>query len=115
MKKNDLKDFDIVEFRNGKRMVVVGDNLISKNGFLGNYLKDYTNDLTFITGADYDIVKVWRFGFVKSVVRCLKGGDFIPIWQRPEIPEYTYEELIDMIGWEKFIKMLGIGEFKIKK
>lgn len=59
--KSDLKDGDIVTYRNGGKRTVIAGNLINSNGFISKKLNQYTNELKdTITEKSLDIVKVER-------------------------------------------------------
>ncbi len=59
--KSDLKDGDIVTYKNGSRRTVIANNLINNGGYISKSLSSYTNELKdIITGTDLDIVKVER-------------------------------------------------------
>lgn len=59
--KSDLKDGDIVTYRNGDKRTVVAENLINSVGYRSKKLSQYTNELKdTIIGKSLDIVKVER-------------------------------------------------------
>lgn len=59
--KSDLKDGDIVTYRNGDKRTVIAGNLINSNGFISKKLNQYTNELKdTVIGESLDIVKVER-------------------------------------------------------
>ena len=59
--KSDLKDGDIVTYRNGSKRTVISGSLINENGYISKYLRNYTDELKNTTsGEDLDIVKVER-------------------------------------------------------
>ena len=59
--KSDLKDGDIVTYRNGDKRTVIAGNLINSNGFISKKLNQYTNELKdTVIGERLDIVKVER-------------------------------------------------------
>lgn len=59
--KSDLKDGDIVTYRNGDKRTVIAENLIDSNGFISRKLNQYTNELKdLVIGERLDIVKVER-------------------------------------------------------
>lgn len=59
--KSDLKDGDIVTYRNGDKRTVVAGNLINSNGYISKKLNQYTNELKdLVIGERLDIVKVER-------------------------------------------------------
>lgn len=60
--KADLKDGDIVTYRNGSKKTVFSDKLITGGGFLGSYLTNYNDELEEVSlkNSFFDIVKVER-------------------------------------------------------
>lgn len=59
--KSDLKDGDIVTYRNGDKRTVVDGNLINSCGYILKKLSQYTNELKdTVIGKSLDIVKVER-------------------------------------------------------
>ena len=59
--KSDLKDGDIVTYRNGQQRIIIGKKLIDKNGDITSETDYYKEDLTKILARkEYEIVKVER-------------------------------------------------------
>ena len=59
--KLDLKDGDIVTYRNGDKRTVIAGNLINSNGYISKKLNQYTNELKdTVIGESLDIIKVER-------------------------------------------------------
>lgn len=59
--KSDLKDGDIVTYRNGDKRTVIAGNLINSNGYISKKLNQYTNELkNTVIGESLDIIKVER-------------------------------------------------------
>ena len=59
--KADLKDGDIVTYRNGRKRTVIAKNLINDNGCIAKKIDNYTEELKdTISGINLDIVKVER-------------------------------------------------------
>lgn len=59
--KADLKNGDIVTYRNGDKRTVVAGNLINSVGYISKKLSQYTNDLKdTVIGKNLDIIKVER-------------------------------------------------------
>lgn len=59
--KSDLKDGDIVTYRDGDKRTVVAENLINSNGYPSKKLNQYTNELKDTAiGESLDIIKVER-------------------------------------------------------
>lgn len=59
--KADLKNGDIVTYKNGDKRTVVAGNLINSGGYISKELSQYTNDLKdTVIGKNLDIIKVER-------------------------------------------------------
>lgn len=59
--KLDLKNGDIVTYRNGDKRTVIAGNLINSNGYISKKLNQYTNELKdTVIGESLDIIKVER-------------------------------------------------------
>lgn len=58
--KADLKDGDIVIYRNGNKRTVISNNLIAEDGCIGNCLTEYNDELKTKGYNGSDIVKVER-------------------------------------------------------
>lgn len=58
--KADLKDGDIVIYRNGNKRTVISNNLIAEDGYIGKYLSEYNDELKGKGYNGSDIVKVER-------------------------------------------------------
>lgn len=67
--KADLKDGDIVIYRNGNKRTVFLDKLITGGGFIGKYLTNYNDELEEVSYENslLDIVKVERPTHYKTV------------------------------------------------
>lgn len=97
--KCDLKEFDIVEFRNGSKAFVVNDIALGELSIgcfsIGTWLDDLTDKGTDI----YDIMKVYRptdnIPTDKS-----KWKDLPVVYERTEVKEMTVEEISKALGYE---------------
>lgn len=59
--KADLKDGDIVTYRNGEKRTVIAKKLINSGGYIAKKLDNYTDELKdTISGINLDIVKIER-------------------------------------------------------
>ena len=59
--KADLKNGDIVTYKNGDKRTVAAGNLINSGGYISKKLSQYTNDLKdTVIGKNLDIIKVER-------------------------------------------------------
>lgn len=105
MTKEDLKNRMVVEVRNGKRYLVVGEMLMRGAGFL--LLPDYDEDLMHNGDKDFDIVKV--FGYVKTFDQIEKCNDVI--LQRQEAKKLTLKEIEGILGYPvEIVKGGGVNE-----
>lgn len=83
MKKSDLKDGMIVEYRNGLRRLVLGDKLLGEHGNAN--IEEFDEELKYIDGeSTLDIVKVYT---VESSLCVAIGSIFLNkhlnlIWER---------------------------------
>ncbi|MGU8365192.1 hypothetical protein ACV3NC_14505 [Clostridium perfringens] len=83
MKKSDLKDGMVVEYRNGLRRFVLGDKLLGEHGNAN--IEEYDEELKYIDGeSTLDIVKVYT---VESSLCVAIGSIFLNkhlnlIWER---------------------------------
>lgn len=105
--KSDLKNRMIVEIRTGEKYILVDDRFLSKTGFLwlnthtdknGAFHRGYNDDLTMDSGANWDIVKVYK------AVNCLDFDENSPfcslslLWERNSIKEVTMAEVEEKFG-----------------
>lgn len=99
--KSDLKNRMVVEYRNGKRRMVVDNMLIGYSQY--GDLEEYNDDLSYNGGyngtldSGLDIVKVY------SEINVFGNKDNIrklgtPIWQRSEVKEVTMAEVEEKFG-----------------
>ena len=96
--KADLKEFDIVEFRNGRQALItmnIAMGVLEADGFS---FRTWNDDLKDNTGADiYDIMKVYRptdnIPTDKS-----KWKDLPVVYE--EVKEMTVEEISKALGYE---------------
>lgn len=58
--KADLKDGDIVIYRNGNKRTFISNNLIAEDGYIGKHLSEYNDELKTKGYNGCDIVKVER-------------------------------------------------------
>lgn len=107
--KADLKSGMVVKAKNNKMYLVVGDKMISDDGFM--YLSHYNNDLKN-SYPEFDIVEVhddvscWGRGFSKGL--SYVSGEGKLLWKRKELKEYTMQEIADKLG-------IPVEELRIKK
>ena len=102
--KYDIREFDVVEFRDGRMSLVVnfdGDGkLETANGYIGSY----ADDLTRFGDEDdklwyADIMKVYRpkdnLPMDKS-----KWKNLPLIWERKEVKKMTVDEISEALGYK---------------
>lgn len=105
--KSDLKNRMVVETRSGRRYIFIDDRFLSKTGFLwldtlydNNHVhhQGFNDDLTMSSGANWDIVKVYK------EVSCLNFDENSPfcslslLWKRDSIKEVTMAEVEAKFG-----------------
>lgn len=88
--KADLKDGTIVEYRDGRRRLVVDNFLIGKEG--KHNLNSYSENMK--DGSfDKDIMKVWKI-HINTTLDCIFSTENLElIWERKEVKEMTVEEM----------------------
>lgn len=111
MKKNELTTGQVVEVRNGKRMMVLKgsdqkDRVAHEDGRL--FLEDFYENMTyhgFSNDEQWDIVKVFAY-----------TGSYLPdinthhsklnlLWELLPVKEMTVEEISEKLGYE--VKIVG--------
>ena len=110
MNKSCLRKWDIVELRNGERRFVIGESLVSDNGFYSG-LDCYDDELNY-TGmfsysleskSKFDIMKVytpiWAYTNLDNFLAMLSPDFNIRWdWEREEIKEVTMAEVEAVFG-----------------
>lgn len=98
--KDDLREFDIVEFRSGRKLLVTMD-LVSARLDVGGYtFGTWDDDLKDNTCApQYDIMKVYRPTDSIPTDKS-KWIDLPLIYERTEVKEMTVEEISKALGYE---------------
>ena len=82
MKKEDLENGMVVEYRKGKKLLVVNDLLFGLEGF--NTLENYRDDLTSFY-EELDIVKVYEIKHFASLNKVLTNNERLKLlWERKE-------------------------------
>lgn len=102
--KADLKDGMVVEERNKRKYIVLGDRVLNNDGY--NRLKGYGNDLTDtqLYARDFDIIRVFKVknNFITSLEDLFKDESLELIWERDVTKHMTADEmrqkLEDLIG-----------------
>lgn len=97
--KDDLKEFDIVEFRNGDKAWVTEDIALRMLTVGGLHIESWLDDLMDRSAHEYDIVRVYRpidsLPLDKS-----KWKDLPVVYERTEVKEMTVEEISKALGYE---------------
>lgn len=104
--KADLKDGMVVEYRNGKRRMVLGD-IFTKDGFVN--ISEYDDNLIhndiFGWNPDLDIVKVYKSS-ARVLPEWFKDCYLTLVWERgEEHKEMTVAEIEKELGYK--IKVVG--------
>ena len=98
--KDDLREFDIVEFRNDEKVLITMSIVLGRLGIGGFSVDTWDDDLKDNTGlSQYDIMKVYRptdnIPTDKS-----KWKDLPVVYERTEVKEMTVEEISKALGYE---------------
>lgn len=108
--KADLKPGMVVEYRDGRRRLLISINdilyLYNENGLYSNSLNMFKDDLKYCYNKDIDIVKVYKILKIIDLPNILNNDDITLIWERDEIQEFTMQEIADKIG-------IPLNKFKI--
>ena len=83
MKKTELKSGMIVEYHNGKKRLIVNNNLIGDDAY--TCLSNYSDDLRNIAHSDLDIMKVYNYNAPGGFNRLLEDDNLVLIWEHKEI------------------------------
>lgn len=98
--KDDLREFDIVEFRNGRQALITMDIIFGRLGIGGYFVDTWDDDLKDNTGLpQYDIMKVYR-PIDNIPTDKSKWKDLPLIYERTEVKEMTVEEISKALGYE---------------
>ena len=97
--KYDFKEFDVVEFRNGNKALVINDIILGELSIGGFDLANWTDDLKDKYTDKYDIMKIYRpIGSIPTDRS--KWKDLSVIYKRTEVKEMTVEEISEALGYE---------------
>ena len=105
--KSDLKDRMVVETRDGDKYILIGDRLLSGTSYLwlnshydehNLFHHGYNDDLTMSSGANWDIIKVYKE--VNSLCFCNDEvyGALDLLWERKPVKEVTMAEVEAKFG-----------------
>lgn len=97
--KADLKEFDIVELRNGSKTCVVNDIALGQLSIGCFSVDTWKDDLTDKGTDKYDIMKVYRPTDSIPTDRS-KWKDLPVVYERTEVKEMTVEEISKALGYE---------------
>lgn len=97
--KADLKEFDIVEFKNGNKTLVINDIILGELSIGGFDLISWTDDLRDKYTDKYDIMKIYRSTDSIPTDRS-KWNDLPVVYERTEVKEMTIEEISEALGYE---------------
>lgn len=97
--KYDLKEFDIVELRNGSKTCVVNDIALGQLSIGCFSVDTWKDDLTDKGTDKYDIMKVYRPTDSIPTDKS-KWKDLPVVYERTEVKEMTVEEISKALGYE---------------
>ena len=89
--KADLKDGMVVEYKNGKRRLVIADMLIGKDGF--STLNSYSEELKSNSFDENTIVKTYKIRTPIAFNHVLDDENLELIWERTETKHMTVKEM----------------------
>lgn len=89
--KADLKDGMVVEYRNGKRRLVLNNRLVGKDGYYE--LNMYTEDMKDKECSERDIMRVFKIVIITTLNRIFHIENLELIWERTETKRMTTEEM----------------------
>lgn len=109
--KADLKDGMVVEYREGKRRIVIGNMLIGEDGFLT--LNSFDEKLENIFFKEHSITKIYKIKKAKAFNYALENKNLELIWERKETKKMTAEEMrqkLEELTGEKIEVEMSIRE-----
>ena len=93
--KSDLKNRMVVEYRNGRRRMVVDNRLMGTDGV--GFLDNLNEDLTMKgVDDDFDIVRVYNQ--IRTLDEITRVNSCDKVWERSEIKEVTMAEIEEKFG-----------------
>lgn len=93
--KADLKNRMVVEYRDGKKKIVVDDILMGNDGYA--HIRDYNDDLTNPFDSNRDIIKVFdKILYFDKISETYFGH--LMLWERKETKELTLKEIEEKFG-----------------
>ena len=112
MKKQDIQLGMAIEYRCGKRALVISVNnevlFSNSNGYMR--LKDYDDDLLVIDSNSnkWDIDKIFKVTVESSISTMLNSNFLKLLWERQKEVELTMDEIAEKFG-------IPVEQLKIKK
>ena len=105
--KSDLRNRMVVETRSGRRYILIDDRLLSDTNYLwlnshydehNLFHHGYNDDLTMSSGANWDIIKVYKE--VNNLCFCNDDvyGALDLLWERKPVKEVTMAEVEEKFG-----------------
>lgn len=89
--KADLKSGMVVEYRDGKRRLVLNNRLIGKDGYYE--LNKYGEDMKVKESSERDIMRVFKI-VITTTLGCIFHIENLElIWERTEVKRMTVEEM----------------------
>ena len=109
MKKSDLRHGMVVETRHKQRFLVIGNNLVGKDGHIK--FKEYNDDMQWgnnhqpgdISLDNFDIMKVYANMFAITDINVAQQ----PLWERKEPPRLTSDEIAILRNIDKEYKWIA--------
>ena len=109
MKKSDLRNGMVAETRHKLRFLVIGDNLLGKDGHIK--LKEYNDDMQwgnnhqpgYISLDNFDIMKVYPSILALTDINVAQQ----PLWERKETPRLTNDEIAILRNIDKEYKWIA--------
>lgn len=89
--KADLKSGMVVEYRDGKRRLVLNNRLVGKDGYYE--LNMYTEDMKDKECSERDIMRVFKIVIITTLNRIFHIENLELIWEREEVKRMTVEEM----------------------
>ena len=89
--KADLRDGMVVEYRDGKRRLILNNFLIGIDGYFD--LSNYSENLKDKNSSDRDVVGVFKVNIVTNLDYIFRTENLELIWERTETKSMTTEEM----------------------
>ena len=98
--KDDFREFDAVEFRDGEKVLITMSIVFGRLGIGGFSVDTWDDDLKDNTGlSQYDIMKVYRPTDSLPLDKS-KWKDLPVVYERTEVKEMTVKEISKALGYE---------------